>query len=42
MRNRHAIAKSVWVQAAERLLEKGIKLTDKGGAEWHPRLKLKR
>ncbi|KAJ7836891.1 hypothetical protein B0H14DRAFT_3460436 [Mycena olivaceomarginata] len=38
----HAIAKSVWVQAAERLLEKGIKLTDKGGAEWHPRLKLKR
>ncbi|KAJ7813950.1 hypothetical protein B0H14DRAFT_1430322 [Mycena olivaceomarginata] len=37
----HAIAKSVWVQAAERLLEKGVKLKDKDGAEWHPRLKLK-
>jgi hypothetical protein len=39
--DRHAIAKSMWVQAAERLLEKGVKLKDKDGAEWHPRLKLK-
>ncbi|KAJ7726776.1 hypothetical protein B0H16DRAFT_1780129 [Mycena metata] len=35
----HAIAKSVWVQAAEELLERGIKLTNKKGVEWHPRLK---
>jgi hypothetical protein len=31
----------MWVQAAERLLEKGVKLKNKDGAEWHPRLKLK-
>ncbi|KAJ7719316.1 hypothetical protein B0H16DRAFT_1739508 [Mycena metata] len=35
----HAIAKSVWVQAAEELWERGIKLTNKKGVEWHPRLK---
>ncbi|KAJ6568642.1 hypothetical protein B0H19DRAFT_989151 [Mycena capillaripes] len=35
----HAISKSVWVQAAEHLLGRGIKLKDKGGVEWHPRLK---
>ncbi|KAJ6493994.1 hypothetical protein C8R47DRAFT_1117997 [Mycena vitilis] len=35
----HAITKSVWVCAAEELLERGIKLTNKTGVEWHPRLK---
>ncbi|KAJ7653170.1 hypothetical protein DFH06DRAFT_527574 [Mycena polygramma] len=35
----HAITKSVWVGAAEELLERGIKLTNKTGVEWHPRLK---
>jgi len=36
------IAKSLWVQAAEKLLQGGVKLTDKAGVEWHPRLKLAR
>ncbi|KAJ6450382.1 hypothetical protein C8R45DRAFT_1043491 [Mycena sanguinolenta] len=36
----HAISKSVWVQAAERLLRRDIKLKDKTNAEWHPRLKV--
>ncbi|KAF8217419.1 hypothetical protein K438DRAFT_1924921 [Mycena galopus ATCC 62051] len=38
----HAIGKSVWVQAAERLMKRGVKLTDKSGVEWHPRLKATR
>ncbi|KAJ7101923.1 hypothetical protein C8R44DRAFT_887717 [Mycena epipterygia] len=38
----HAIAKSLWVQWAEKLLQRGVKLTDKAGVEWHPRLKLAR
>ncbi|KAJ7101882.1 hypothetical protein C8R44DRAFT_887683 [Mycena epipterygia] len=38
----HAIAKSLWVKWAENLLQKGVKLTDKAGMEWHPRLKMAR
>ncbi|KAJ7166543.1 hypothetical protein C8R43DRAFT_1163323 [Mycena crocata] len=38
----HAIAKSIWVHWAEKLLPQGIKVMDKEGAEWHPRLKATR
>ncbi|KAF7338898.1 F-box domain-containing protein [Mycena sanguinolenta] len=38
----HAISRSVWVQAAESLLKRDIKLKDKTNAEWHPRLKVTR
>ncbi|KAJ7258414.1 hypothetical protein B0H12DRAFT_443805 [Mycena haematopus] len=38
----HAISKSVWVQAAESLLKRGIKLKDKAEVEWRPRLKVTR
>ncbi|KAJ7438631.1 hypothetical protein B0H11DRAFT_2104239 [Mycena galericulata] len=36
-----AIAKSVWVKWAEILLDHGIRLTDRTGANWRPRLKSK-
>ncbi|KAJ7455108.1 hypothetical protein FB451DRAFT_1143935 [Mycena latifolia] len=38
----HGITKSVWVEWAERLLHNGIRLTDKAGADWRPRLKVSR
>ncbi|KAJ7146989.1 hypothetical protein C8R44DRAFT_864686 [Mycena epipterygia] len=38
----HTIAKSMWVEWAEILLARGIKLTDVAGMEWRPRLKASR
>ncbi|KAJ7754187.1 hypothetical protein DFH07DRAFT_921075 [Mycena maculata] len=35
----YGIVKSLWVKAAENLLVRGIKLTNKTGVEWHPRLR---
>ncbi|KAJ7113816.1 hypothetical protein C8R44DRAFT_676325 [Mycena epipterygia] len=35
----YEIAKSGWIESAEKLLEHGIKLTDNVGFEWRPRLK---
>lgn len=40
--NRHGITKSLWVKWAETLLERGIKLVNKTGVEWHPRLRAAR
>ncbi|KAF7360686.1 F-box domain-containing protein [Mycena venus] len=37
--NEHAIAQSGWVKRAEKLLKHGIKLMDKDGVHWRPRLK---
>ncbi|KAJ7633896.1 hypothetical protein DFH06DRAFT_1222011 [Mycena polygramma] len=38
----HAISKSIWVKLAEKLLPRGIQLTNMAGARWHPRLKASR
>ncbi|KAJ7483996.1 hypothetical protein B0H11DRAFT_2019845 [Mycena galericulata] len=35
----HAISKSLWVKHAEALFKRGIKLTDRLGVHWRPRLK---
>ncbi|KAJ6541185.1 hypothetical protein DFH09DRAFT_1174702 [Mycena vulgaris] len=37
--NEHAIAQSGWVKRAEKLWKRGIKLMDKDGVHWRPRLK---
>ncbi|KAJ7213380.1 hypothetical protein GGX14DRAFT_445037, partial [Mycena pura] len=39
--NEREIARSIWVRAAERLLEHNIHLSDYEGKRWRPRLKLK-
>ncbi|KAJ7728876.1 hypothetical protein B0H16DRAFT_1587837 [Mycena metata] len=38
--NERDIKKSKWVRWAEVFLERGIKMTDRAGKEWRPRLKL--
>jgi len=37
--NEHEISKSLWVGWSESLMKRGIKLTDKSGRAWRPRLK---
>ncbi|KAJ7684347.1 hypothetical protein DFH06DRAFT_1288685 [Mycena polygramma] len=39
-KNERDIAKSCWVRRAERLLERGVSLTDKYGTKWRSRLKI--
>ncbi|KAJ7652820.1 hypothetical protein DFH06DRAFT_1205787 [Mycena polygramma] len=38
----HAISKNMWVKLTEKLLPRGIQLTNMAGARWHPRLKASR